>query len=138
MGRRSRRVRQDEGGGAGEPPLSRARVESAPGPRWTLSSDVADVLLRGVPPPDNVMLLSECLERVRHRGTDIDGNVRMDVVIQRPERFIPDADLREMILSLPECQTYALVYRVVPLLKERNNKFQQWGGADENTDAKRA
>ncbi|KAH8615726.1 putative retrotransposon hot spot protein 4 (RHS4) [Trypanosoma vivax] len=139
MGRRSRRVRQDEGGGAGEPPLSRARVESAPGPRWTLSSDVADVLLRGVPPPDNVMLLSECLERVRHRGTDIDGNVRMDVVIQRPERFIPDADLREMILSLPECQTYALVYRVVPLLEGNGiTNFQQWGGADENTDAKRA
>ncbi|KAH8603232.1 putative retrotransposon hot spot protein 4 (RHS4) [Trypanosoma vivax] len=69
----------------------------------TLNSDVADVLLRGARPPEEV-LLSECLERVRHRGTDIDGNVRMDVVIQRPERFIPDADLREMILSLPECQ----------------------------------
>ncbi|CCD17933.1 putative retrotransposon hot spot protein 4 (RHS4) [Trypanosoma vivax] len=105
---------------------------------WTLNSDVADVLLRGARPPDNVMLLSECLERVRHRGTDIDGDVRMDVVIQRPERFIPDADLREMILSLPECQTYALVYRAVPLLRRhRITGLLQWGGVDENADAKR-
>ncbi|KAH8610558.1 putative retrotransposon hot spot protein 4 (RHS4) [Trypanosoma vivax] len=65
MAGRGRRVRQNEGGSAGEPPLSRARVESVPGPRWTLNSDVADVLLRGARPPDNV-LLSECLERVRH------------------------------------------------------------------------
>ncbi|KAH8609292.1 putative retrotransposon hot spot protein 4 (RHS4) [Trypanosoma vivax] len=106
---------------------------------WTLDSRVRDVLLDGARPPDNVMLLSECLERVRHRGTDIDGNVRMDVVIQRPERFIPDADLREMILSLPECQAYALVYRAVPLLRRKGiTGLLQWGGADENTDAKRA
>ncbi|KAH8616175.1 putative retrotransposon hot spot protein 4 (RHS4) [Trypanosoma vivax] len=138
MGRRSRRVRQDEGGGAGEPPLLRARVESVPGPRWTLSSRVRDVLLDGVPPPEEV-LLSECLERVGCDERVANGNVRMDVVIQRPERFIPDADLREMILSLPECQTYALVYRVVPLLEGNGiTNFQQWGGADENTDAKRA
>ncbi|KAH8604688.1 putative retrotransposon hot spot protein 4 (RHS4) [Trypanosoma vivax] len=105
---------------------------------WTLNSDVADVLLRGARPPEEV-LLSECLERVRHRGTDIDGNVRMDVVIQRPERFIPDADLREMILSLPECQTYALVYRAVPLLRGKGiTSVRRWGGADENADAKRA
>ncbi|KAH8616178.1 putative retrotransposon hot spot protein 4 (RHS4) [Trypanosoma vivax] len=138
MGRRSRRVRQDEGGGAGEPALLRARVESVPGPRWTLSSRVRDVLLDGVPPPEEV-LLSECLERVGCDERVANGNVRMDVVIQRPERFIPDADLREMILSLPECQTYALVYRVVPLLEGNGiTNFQQWGGADENTDAKRA
>ncbi|CCD20933.1 hypothetical protein, conserved in T. vivax, partial [Trypanosoma vivax Y486] len=138
MAGRGRRVRQNEGGSAGETPLLRARVESVPGPRWTLSSDVADVLLRGAPPPEEV-LLSECLERVRHRGTDIDGDVRMDVVIQRPERFIPDADLREMVLSLPECQTYALVYRAVPLLRgHRITSVLQWGGADENADAKRA
>ncbi|KAG8339219.1 hypothetical protein TRVL_09954 [Trypanosoma vivax] len=106
---------------------------------WTLNSRVRDVLLDGAPPPDNVMLLSECLERVRHRGTDIDGNVRMDVVIQRPERFIPDADLREMVLGLPECQTYALVYRAVPLLRRhRIAGLLQWGGVDENADAKRA
>ncbi|KAH8606477.1 putative retrotransposon hot spot protein 4 (RHS4) [Trypanosoma vivax] len=138
MGRRSRRVRQDEGGGAGEPALSRARVESVPGPRWTLSSRVADVLLDGVPPPEEV-LLSECLERVRHRGTDIDGNVRMDVVIQEPEFYIPDEHTRRRILSLPECQTYALVYRAVPLLRgHRITSVRQWGGADENADAKRA
>ncbi|CCD20956.1 hypothetical protein, conserved in T. vivax [Trypanosoma vivax Y486] len=106
--------------------------------RWTLNSDVADVLLRGARPPEEV-LLSECLERVRHRGTDIDGDVRMDVVIQRPERFIPDADLREMVLSLPECQTYALVYRAAPLLRRKGiTSVLQWGGADENADAKRA
>ncbi|CCD21735.1 putative retrotransposon hot spot protein 4 (RHS4) [Trypanosoma vivax] len=139
MAGRGRRVRQNEGGSAGEPPLSRARVESVPGPRWTLNSDVADVLLRGARPPDNVMLLSECLGRVRHRGTGIDGEVRMDVVIQRPERFIPDDDLREMILSLPECQTYALVYRAVPLLRRKGiTSVRRWGGADENADAKRA
>ncbi|KAH8606542.1 putative retrotransposon hot spot protein 4 (RHS4) [Trypanosoma vivax] len=138
MAGRKRLVRQDEGGGAGEPPLLRARVESVPGPRWTLSSDVADVLLRGAPPPEEV-LLSECLERVGHRGTDIDVDARMDIVIQRPEWFIPDADLREMILSLPECQTYALVYKVVPLLRvHRITALFQWGGADENADAKRA
>nr|CCD21869.1 RHS [Trypanosoma vivax Y486] len=85
------------------------------------------------------MLLSECLERVGHRGTDIDGNVRMDVVIQRPEQFIPDADLREMILSLTECQNCALVYKAVPLLRGKGiMDLKQWGGADENTDAKRA
>ncbi|KAH8606551.1 putative retrotransposon hot spot protein 4 (RHS4) [Trypanosoma vivax] len=138
MAGRKRLVRQDEGGGAGEPPLSRARVESVPGPRWTLSSDVADVLLRGAPPPEEV-LLSECLERVGHRGTDIDVDARMDIVIQRPELFIPDADLREMVLSLPECEMYALVYRVVPLLEvHRITALFQWGGADKNADAKRA
>ncbi|KAH8606707.1 putative retrotransposon hot spot protein 4 (RHS4) [Trypanosoma vivax] len=127
MAGRGRRVRQNECGSAREPPLSRARVESVPGPRWTLNSRVGDVLLDGARPPDNVMLLSECLERVRHRGTDIDGDVRMDVVIQRPERFITDDDLREMILSLPECQTYALVYRAVPLLRRKGiTGLLQW------------
>ncbi|CCD19826.1 retrotransposon hot spot (RHS) protein, putative [Trypanosoma vivax Y486] len=63
----------------------------------------------------------------------------MDIVIQRPEWFIPDADLREMVLSLPECQTHALVYKVVPLLRvHRITALFQWGGADENADAKRA
>ncbi|KAH8610574.1 putative retrotransposon hot spot protein 4 (RHS4) [Trypanosoma vivax] len=63
----------------------------------------------------------------------------MDVVIQRPERFITDDDLREMILSLPECQTYALVYRAVPLLRGHQiTSLLQWGGPDENADAKRA
>ncbi|KAH8615826.1 putative retrotransposon hot spot protein 4 (RHS4) [Trypanosoma vivax] len=105
---------------------------------WTLNSRVTDVLLRGARPPEEVPL-SECLERVRHRGTDIDVDARMDIVIQRPEQFIPDADLREMVLSLPECQTYALVYRAVPLLEGNGiTNFQQWYGADENTDAKRA
>ncbi|KAH8606511.1 putative retrotransposon hot spot protein 4 (RHS4) [Trypanosoma vivax] len=63
----------------------------------------------------------------------------MDVVIQRPERFITDDDLREMVLSLPECQTYALVYKAVPLLRRKGiTGLLQWGGADENADAKRA
>ncbi|CCD19523.1 hypothetical protein, conserved in T. vivax, partial [Trypanosoma vivax Y486] len=139
MAGRGRRVRQNEGGSAGEPPLSRARVESVPGPLWTLNSRVGDVLLDGARPPDNVMLLSECLERVRHRGTGIDGNVRMDVVIQEPEFYIPDEHTRRRILSLPECQTYALVYRAVPLLRRKGiTGLLQWGGADENADAKRA
>ncbi|CCD18468.1 hypothetical protein, conserved in T. vivax, partial [Trypanosoma vivax Y486] len=139
MAERNQPVLPNEGGGAGEPPLVRARVESVPDPRWMLSSDVADVLLRGVPPPDNVMSLSECLERVGCDERVANGNVKMDVVIQRPELFIPDADLRDMILSLPECQTYALVYKVVPLLRgHRITSVGQWGGADENTDAKRA
>nr|CCC46587.1 putative retrotransposon hot spot protein (RHS) [Trypanosoma vivax Y486] len=106
---------------------------------WTLNSDVADVLLRGARPPDKAMSLSQCLERVGNRGTDIDGNVRMDVVFQRPEQFIPDADLREMILSLPECQTYALVYKAVPLLRGKGiTDLKQWGDADKNADAKRS
>ncbi|KAH8615813.1 putative retrotransposon hot spot protein 4 (RHS4) [Trypanosoma vivax] len=138
MAGRGRRVRQNEDGSAGEPPLSRARVESVPGPRWTLNSDVADVLLRGARPPEEV-LLSECLERVGSDERVANGNVRMDVVIQRPERFIPDDDLREMVLSLPECQTYALVYKAVPLLRRKGiTGLLQWGGADENADAKRA
>ncbi|KAH8615785.1 putative retrotransposon hot spot protein 4 (RHS4) [Trypanosoma vivax] len=107
--------------------------------RWTLNSRVGDVLLEGARPPDNVMLLSECLERVGSDERVANGNVRMDVVIQRPERFIPDADLREMILSLPECQTHALVYRAVPLLRGHQiTSVRRWGGADENADAKRA
>ncbi|KAH8615408.1 putative retrotransposon hot spot protein 4 (RHS4) [Trypanosoma vivax] len=138
MAGRGRRVRQNEGGSAGEPPLSRARVESVPGPRWTLNSRVADVLLDGARPPEEV-LLSECLERVRHRGTDIDGDVRMDVVIQEPEFYIPNEHTRRRILSLPECQTYALVYRAVPLLRgHRITSVRRWGGPDENADAKRA
>ncbi|CCD18364.1 hypothetical protein, conserved in T. vivax [Trypanosoma vivax Y486] len=138
MAERNQLALPNEGGGAGEPPLVRARVESVPGPRWTLSSRVKDVLLDGVPPPDNVSL-SECLERVGRDERVANGNIKMDVVIQRPELFIPDADLREMVLSLPECQTYALVYRVVPLLRRKGiTDLKQWGGADENTDAKRA
>ncbi|KAH8610596.1 putative retrotransposon hot spot protein 4 (RHS4) [Trypanosoma vivax] len=44
-----------------------------------------------------------------------------------------------MILSLPECQTYALVYRAVPLLRGHQiTSLLQWGGPDENADAKRA
>ncbi|CCD18787.1 retrotransposon hot spot (RHS) protein, putative, (fragment), partial [Trypanosoma vivax Y486] len=90
-------------------------------------------------PSPNEVLSSHFLNIVRYQGTDIDGNVRMDVVIQEPERFIPDDDLREMILGLPECQTYALVYRAVPLLRGHQiTALFQWGGADENTDAKRA
>ncbi|CCD20185.1 retrotransposon hot spot protein, (RHS), (fragment), partial [Trypanosoma vivax Y486] len=105
---------------------------------WTLNSDVADVLLRGARPPDNVML-SECLERVGHRGTGIDGSVRMDVVIQEPEFYIPDERARRRILSLPECQTYALVHRIIPLLRRKGIAgLLQWGVADENADAKRA
>ncbi|CCD19871.1 hypothetical protein, conserved in T. vivax [Trypanosoma vivax Y486] len=105
---------------------------------WTLNSDVADVLLRGARPPEEV-LLSECLERVGHRGTGIDGSVRMDVVIQEPEFYIPDERARRRILSLPECQTYALVHRIIPLLRRKGIAgLLQWGVADENADAKRA
>ncbi|CCD20648.1 putative retrotransposon hot spot protein 4 (RHS4) [Trypanosoma vivax] len=105
---------------------------------WTLNSSVADVLLRGAPPPEEV-LLSECLERVGHRGTDIDGNVRMDVVIQRPEFYIPDEHTRRRILCLPECQNCALVYRAVPLLRGKGIAgLKQWDDADKNADAKRA
>ncbi|KAH8610723.1 putative retrotransposon hot spot protein 4 (RHS4) [Trypanosoma vivax] len=139
MAERNQLALPNEGGGAGEPPLVRARVESVPGPRWMLSSDVADVLLRGARPPDNVMLLSECLERVGRDERVANGNVKMDVVIQEPEFYIPDEHTRRRILSLPECQTYALVYRVVPLLRRKGiTDLKQWGGADENTDAKRA
>ncbi|KAH8620368.1 putative retrotransposon hot spot protein 4 (RHS4) [Trypanosoma vivax] len=84
-------------------------------------------------------MLSECLERVGHCGTDTDGDVRMDVVIRRPERFIPDANVRRRVLGLPECQTYALVHRVVPLLEEKGIAVVlQWGGAEESADARRA
>ncbi|KAH8604455.1 putative retrotransposon hot spot protein 4 (RHS4) [Trypanosoma vivax] len=73
-------------------------------PRWTVNSCVADVLLDGVPPPNEV-LLSYFLNIVRHCGPDIDGNVRMDIVIQEPERFILDENTRRLVLSLPECRT---------------------------------
>ncbi|KAH8609980.1 putative retrotransposon hot spot protein 4 (RHS4) [Trypanosoma vivax] len=107
--------------------------------RWTLNSRVGDVLLEGARPPDNVMLLSECLERVGCDERVANGNVRMDVVIQEPEFYIPDEHTRRRILSLPECQTYALVYRAVPLLRGHQiTSVLQWGGADENADAKRA
>ncbi|CCD19319.1 hypothetical protein, conserved in T. vivax [Trypanosoma vivax Y486] len=106
---------------------------------WTLNSDVADALLRGARPPDNVLLLSECLERVGSDERVANGNVRMDVVIQEPEFYIPDEHTRRRILSLPECQTYALVYRAVPLLRGKGiTSVRRWGGADENADAKRA
>ncbi|CCD21434.1 hypothetical protein, conserved in T. vivax, partial [Trypanosoma vivax Y486] len=130
MAGRKRLVRKSERGGAGDPPLVRPRVESVPGPRWTLESRVKDVLLDGARPPDKKML-SECLMHVGYHGPDINIDPRMDVVIQEPEQFIPDADLREMILSLSECQTYALVYKVVPLLEEKGIAgLQQWGVAD--------
>ncbi|KAG8340143.1 putative retrotransposon hot spot protein [Trypanosoma vivax] len=133
MAGRKRLVRQNAGGGAGKPPLARARVESVPRPRWTLDSRVKDVLLDGVSPPNEV-LLSECLERVGCDGGVANGNVRMDVVIQRPEQFIRDADLREMILSLHECQTYALVDRAVPLLEGKGIAgLRQWDNADNAT-----
>ncbi|KAH8612739.1 putative retrotransposon hot spot protein 4 (RHS4) [Trypanosoma vivax] len=106
---------------------------------WTLNSRVIDVLLDGARPPDNVMLLSECLERVGCDERVANGNVRMDVVIQRPEFYIPDEHARRGILSLPECQTYALVYRAVPLLRGKGIVgLLQWGVPDENADAKRA
>ncbi|KAH8610540.1 putative retrotransposon hot spot protein 4 (RHS4) [Trypanosoma vivax] len=107
-------------------------------PRWTVNSRVKDVLLDGAPPPNEV-LLSYFLNIVRHCGPDIDGNVRMDVVIQEPEQFIPDENTRRLVLSLPECRTYALVYRAVPLLEEKGiTNLQQWDDADKNADAKRA
>ncbi|KAH8620329.1 putative retrotransposon hot spot protein 4 (RHS4) [Trypanosoma vivax] len=63
----------------------------------------------------------------------------MDLVIRRAERFIPDANVRRRVLGLPECQTYALVHRVVPLLEEKGIAVVlQWGGADESADARRA
>ncbi|CCD18598.1 hypothetical protein, conserved in T. vivax [Trypanosoma vivax Y486] len=130
MARRKRLVRKNEDGGAGDPPLVRPRLESVPGPRWTLGSRVKDVLLDGVPPPNEVSL-SQCLERVGCDGGVPNGDFKMDVVIQRPEQFIPDADLREMILSLSECRAYALVYKVVPLLEEKGIAgLKQWGDAN--------
>ncbi|KAG8343451.1 putative retrotransposon hot spot protein (RHS) [Trypanosoma vivax] len=129
MAGRKRLVRQNAGGGAGEPPLARARLESVPRPRWTLDSRVKDVLLDGVSPPNEVPL-SECLERVGCDGGVANVDVNMDVVIHRPEQFIRDADLREMILSLHECQTYALVDRAVPLLEGKGIAgLRQWGDA---------
>ncbi|KAH8615892.1 putative retrotransposon hot spot protein 4 (RHS4) [Trypanosoma vivax] len=54
----------------------------------------------------------------------------MDDVIREPELYIPDADMRTRVLNLPECQTCALVCKVVPQL-ERNGitSVLQWGGA---------
>ncbi|KAH8615953.1 putative retrotransposon hot spot protein 4 (RHS4) [Trypanosoma vivax] len=136
MAGRKRLVRKNESGGAAEPPLVQPRVESVPDPQWTLGSRVRDVLLDGVPPPDKKML-SECLKHVGYCGPDIKVDARMDIVIQRPELFIPDAYLREMILSLPECRTYALVYKVIPLLEEKGiTSVRQWDDADKNADAK--
>ncbi|KAH8615831.1 putative retrotransposon hot spot protein 4 (RHS4) [Trypanosoma vivax] len=138
MGRRSRRVRQDEGGGAGEPPLSRARVESVPGPRWTLSSDVLDVLLRGAPQPNNKML-SRFIAYLRIANVELSGDVQMSVFVNEPELYIPDEHARRRVLNLYDCQTYALVHKVVPLLRRKGiTDLKQWEGADENTDAKRA
>ncbi|KAH8617164.1 putative retrotransposon hot spot protein 4 (RHS4) [Trypanosoma vivax] len=138
MSGRSRRVRQDKGGGAGEPPLSRARLEDEPGPRWTLNSDVADVLLRGARPPEKVKL-SSFIAYLGIANIELTGDARMSVFVNKPEVCIPDEHARRRILSLPECQTYALVYRAVPLLKNKGIAgLLQWGVADENADAKRA
>ncbi|CCD21218.1 putative retrotransposon hot spot protein 4 (RHS4) [Trypanosoma vivax] len=138
MAERNQLALPNEDGGAGEPPLVPARVESVPGPRWTMNSRVKDVLLDGAP-PSNEVPLKQCLERVGCDERVANGNVRMDVVIQEPEFYIPDEHTRRRILSLPECQTYALVYKVVPLLRgEGITSVGQWGGADENADAKRA
>ncbi|KAH8617132.1 putative retrotransposon hot spot protein 4 (RHS4) [Trypanosoma vivax] len=130
MAERNQLALPNEDGGAGEPPLVRARVESVPGSLWTMNSRVKDVLLDGVPPPNEVSL-SQCLERVGCDGGVVNGNIKMDIVIQRPEQFIPDENTRRRILSLPECRTYALVYKVVPLLEEKGIAgLQQWGDAD--------
>ncbi|CCD18764.1 hypothetical protein, conserved in T. vivax [Trypanosoma vivax Y486] len=130
------RGRQDQGAGD-EPPFARVRLEGAPHPVWTLDSSVGDVLLRGARPPEQVPL-SECLVRVGCRAADIGVDVRMDDVIREPELYIPDADMRARVLNLPECQTCALVCKVVPQL-ERNGiaSVLQWGGAG-NAVAKRA
>ncbi|CCD18189.1 retrotransposon hot spot protein, putative [Trypanosoma vivax Y486] len=131
MAGRSQPALQNEDGGAGESPLVRARVESVPGPRWTMNSRVIDVLLDGARPPDKAMSLSECLERVGCDGGVANGNVKMDIVIQEPEQFIPDENTRRRVLSLPECRTYALVYKVVPLLEEKGIAgLRQWGDAN--------
>ncbi|CCD20014.1 putative retrotransposon hot spot protein 4 (RHS4) [Trypanosoma vivax] len=138
MAERNQLALPNEDGGAGEPPLVRARAESVPGSLWTMNSRVKDVLLDGVPPPNEVSL-RQCLERVGCDGGVANGNIKMDIVIQRPEQFIPDENTRRRILSLHECRTCALVYKVVPLLEGKGiTSVRQWGGADKNTDAKRA
>ncbi|KAG8344798.1 hypothetical protein TRVL_04374 [Trypanosoma vivax] len=138
MAERNQLALPNEDAGEGELPLVRARLEDVPGPRWTPNNRVRDMLLDGVPPPNEVPL-SECPERVRHRGTEINIDPRMDVVIQEPEFYIPNERTRRRILSLPECQTYALVYSVVPQLRRKGMiGVRQWGAVDENEDAKRA
>ncbi|KAH8617262.1 putative retrotransposon hot spot protein 4 (RHS4) [Trypanosoma vivax] len=84
-------------------------------------------------------MLSECLERVGRRGRDIDGDERMDSEVQKPRQFIPDADLREMKLSLPECRTLAFFCKVVLLVSVNGIvTVRRWGVAEEDTDAERS
>ncbi|CCD19153.1 putative retrotransposon hot spot protein 4 (RHS4) [Trypanosoma vivax] len=135
MAGRKRVGRKNEGGGAGEPPSTRVRLESVLAPRWTLSSSVRDVLMGGAP---SDVLLRYFLKIVGQRGAGINGDVGMDAVICEPEFYIPDADVRRRVLSLSACRTHALVYRVVPLLEGKGiTSVLQWGGSDENAGAKR-
>ncbi|CCD18885.1 hypothetical protein, conserved in T. vivax [Trypanosoma vivax Y486] len=138
MAERNQLALTNEGADPGGPPLMRARVESVPGPQWTLSSDVLDVLLRGSPPPDN-QKLSSFIAYLGILNVELAGDVQMSVFVNEPEFYIPDEHGRRRVLSLSECRTYALVYRAVPLLRgHRITSVRRWGGPDENTDAKRA
>ncbi|KAH8604609.1 putative retrotransposon hot spot protein 4 (RHS4) [Trypanosoma vivax] len=138
MAERNQLAGPNDGVGATEPPLVRARLEDVPCPRCTMGSCVRTVLLDCARLTDNKML-SECLEHAGYHGPDINVDKRMDIVIQEPEQFIHDENIRRHVLSLPECQTYAAVYSVVPLLEVKGiTGLRQWDDAAENTDAKRA
>ncbi|KAG8346444.1 hypothetical protein TRVL_02710 [Trypanosoma vivax] len=127
------RGRQDQGAGD-EPPFARVCLEDVPRQRWTLYSSVGDVLLRCARPPDQVPL-SGCLARVVCQAAGIGNGVRLNVVNQRPTFYTTNADMRSCVLSLPECQTSALVCKAVPHLERKGiTSVRQWGGAYGNGD----
>ncbi|KAH8617469.1 putative retrotransposon hot spot protein 4 (RHS4) [Trypanosoma vivax] len=138
MAERNQLASKNECGSAGEPPLSRARFGDVPDPRWTMNSSVRDVLLDGARLIGNQKLRG-FIASLGIANVELAGDVQMSIFVNEPEVYITDENRRGCILSLPECQKYAFVYRVVPLLRGKGiTSVQQWGGADENADAKRA
>ncbi|RNF01155.1 uncharacterized protein Tco025E_08803, partial [Trypanosoma conorhini] len=50
----------------------------------------------------------------------------MGVVIQRPERYVTDPELRGTILRLPAYQKYALLFDTYNLMEHRVGNLQDW------------
>ncbi|RNE95842.1 retrotransposon hot spot (RHS) protein [Trypanosoma conorhini] len=55
-------------------------------------------------------------------------NVMMEVFARRPETYVTDPGLRGAILSVPECQKYALRAEVIKLMEHRLGTLQHWKG----------
>ncbi|RNF01489.1 putative retrotransposon hot spot (RHS) protein, partial [Trypanosoma conorhini] len=96
-----------DGGGSNQPPAQRRRVVEAPaGPQWALYSTVEEVLrLEGVDAPEQMTLNDFIIKYLGPKFVVDEGHgIKMGVVIQGPEEFITDPELRGTFLRLPAYQ----------------------------------